>query len=221
MMQVILDAKLATGDQSDGKGPSLADRVIGKGPTPMIREGSFFSEQTWQWLLSILPAPDSHWYDLGHGEQRDDVMRLALRRTVDYLAGRFGKPEGPDAANWAWGRLHTLTFGHVAGAVAALGRHFNRGPYPLPGDGNTVWATGGGLTPAESRAVIGPPFRFIADLGDLRNSLGLLAPGNSGRPASPHYDDQIAAWFKGEYHPMLYAREDVEHEARARLVLGA
>jgi acyl-homoserine lactone acylase PvdQ len=59
----------------------------------------------------------------------------------------------------------------------------------------------------------------IADLGDLRRSLGLLVPGNSGRPGSPHYDDQVPAWFTGEHHPMLHARQDVEQAAKARLLL--
>ena len=70
-----------------------------------------------------------------------------------------------------------------------------------------------------SEGIIGPPSRFIADLGDLRNSLGLLAPGQSGQPGSKHYDDQVEAWFTGDYHPMLYAREDVEREAEVRLRL--
>jgi penicillin amidase len=48
----------------------------------------------------------------------------------------------------------------------------------------------------------------------------LLAPGNSGRPDSPHYDDQIKGWFAGKYHPMLYRREDVERGARRRLTLA-
>ena len=48
--------------------------------------------------------------------------------------------------------------------------------------------------------------------------LGLLALATR-RPDSPHYDDQIAAWYAGDYHPMLYAREDVERGARARLWL--
>lgn len=217
LMRTILEPRLADGDRADG--PALLERALGKGPTPVIQEGSFFGQATWLWMLDLLGAAESHWFDLGHGESRAEVLRLALRRTAAHLTDRLGPAEGAAMRNWAWGRLHTLTFGHPLGVVAALGQHLNRGPYPLPGDGNTVWATGGGLTPESSRAVIAPPFRFIADLSDLRNCLGLLAPGNSGRPDSPHYDDQIAAWYAGEYHPMLYAREDVVREARHRLQL--
>jgi penicillin G amidase len=89
----------------------------------------------------------------------------------------------------------------------------------LGGDGNTVWATSAGENDMNSKAVVGPPFRFIVDLGNLRKSVSLLSPGQSGQPGSKHYDDQIQAWFNGGYHPMLYAREDIEREAEAVLRL--
>jgi penicillin G amidase len=217
-MRVLLEPKLAAvGSEA---GPVLLERVLGKGPTPFIQEGSFFGQQTWLWMLNLLGAAESHWFDLGGGETREDVLRLALQRTATYLTEKLGPPEGTAMRNWAWGRLHTLSFGHTLGVVSTLGRHLNRGPYRLPGDGTTVWATGSGMTPESSRGVVAPPFRFIADLSDLRNCLGLLAPGNSGRPDSPHYDDQIAAWYAGEYHPMLYAREDVVAGARSHLRLA-
>jgi penicillin amidase len=146
---------------------------------------------------------------------RDDVLRLALRRTVDFLKAQLG----PDITDWAWGKLHTLTCAHILGRVRLLGLLFNRGPYLLGGDDTTIWATGASQHDLDTEGVIAPPFRFIADLGDLRNSLGLLAPGQSGHPGSRHYDDQMAAWFTGKYHPMLWPREDIEREAEGRLML--
>jgi len=224
MVRVMLEPKL--GVTSSDAGPSLVDRFMGKGPTPAIHEGSFFGQRAWEWLEAQLDQTGSHWFDLepsagsGQGRNaREAVMRIALRRTLAFLRDRLGPPDGPEMRNWAWGRLHTLTYGHLMGRVPTLTRHFNRGPYPVGGDSSTVWATGSGITSAESTAVVGPPFRFIADLGDLRNSLGLLSPGNSGLPASPHYDDQIEAWFNGEYHPMLFAREDVEGGMARRWLL--
>jgi len=163
----------------------LTARYAGKGPTPVLAEGSFFGERVWGWLQKALGEPHSHlahWFDLGQGETRDDCMRLALRETVDFMKAELG----PEIGDWAWGSL---------------------------------WATGAGHHDLSSEGIIGPPFRFIADLGDLRNSLGLLAPGQSGQPGSKHYDDQVEAWFTGDYHLILYAREDVEREAEARLRL--
>ena len=219
VQKVVMAAKLDAGRRADSAGHTLTERVMGVGPTPGIQDATFFSHRLWEWMYTALERPDWHWFDLGGGERRDDIMRLALRRTYDYLQDRLGEPQMPDYRNWAWGRLHMLTFGHVAGRVPALTRHFNRGPYPLGGDGNTVFATGRGLTVEASTGVIGPSFRFIADLSDLSRCYGLLAPGNSGRPDSPHYDDQIEAWFKGQYHPMLYARADVERGARHWLLM--
>jgi penicillin amidase len=196
----------------------LTLRYAGKGPTPVLAEGSLFGERSWEWLQAALDghcADMAHWFDLGHGETRDDCVRLALRETVDFLKAELG----PAIGDWAWGKLHTLTYAHTLGSVQPLDRFFNRGPYPVGGDGTTVWATGASQYDLSSEGIIGPPFRFIADLGDLRNSLGLLAPGQSGQPGSPHYDDQVQAWFTGEYHPVLYARADVEREAEARLRL--
>ena len=193
----------------------LATQYRGKGPTPMLQTSSMYGEKAWAWLLETLSEPDSHWFDLGHGENRDDVMRLALRETVDYLVAECG----PQIDDWAWGKLHTLTYAHMLGSVKPLDRLLNRGPFPMGGDATTIWATGISRFDLSCEGAVGPPFRFIADLGDLRNSWGLLVPGQSGQPGSPHYDDQIQAWFKGEYHPMLYDREDVERGAQYRLKL--
>jgi penicillin amidase len=193
----------------------LATHYTGKGPTPLLQEGSMFGEKAWTWLLQRLDEPDSAWFDLGRGESRDDLMRLALIETVSFLKERMG----PEIDSWTWGKLHKLTYAHPLGAVKPLDKLLNRGPYPLGGDGTTVWATAPVAYEMESEAIIGPPFRFIADLGDVRNSVGLLVPGQSGQPGSKHYDDQIQAWFEGEYHPMLYDYEDVEREAVACLRL--
>jgi penicillin G amidase len=216
---VILEARLGDGMGAEGRVTSLVARLMGAGPTSFIQESTFFAHRTLEWLLALIDWPDSPWYDLGHGESRDDVLRLVMRGVHDYLERRLGAP-GPAFANWTWGHLHTVSFAHVVGSVPTLASYFNRGPFPMGGDSTTVWATGGGFMPADSTKVIGPPFRFIADLSDLSKSQGLLAPGNSGRPDSVHYDDQVRAWFEGEYHPMLYAREDVERGTKELLLLS-
>jgi penicillin amidase len=193
----------------------LMERYAGQGPTPLIQEGTTFAEKSWAWLRETLAQPDSPRFDLGGGEDRDEVMRRALTESIQYLKDRFR----PNPDDWSWGQLHRLAYSHPLGRVRPLDRLLNRGPFPMGGDQSTVWATGHrsfGDTPS---SVIGPPFRFIADLGDPSNSWGLLAPGQSGQPGSKHYDDQIQAWFDGGYHPMLYHRDDVEREAQARLRL--
>jgi penicillin amidase len=189
----------------------LGPRVQGKGPF-----AGQWPDHTWEWFVHLLDKEDSPWFDLGRGERRDDVLRLALRQAVDFLKQELGTR----MQDWQWGRLHQLTFGHVIGGQKPMDRVFNIGPFPIGGDGNTIWNSFTSLWDLERRQMIGPPFRFIADLGDLDHCWGLLAPGQSGHLASSHYRDGVKPWFTGGYHPMLFRRDEIERNLEARLVLA-
>ena len=181
-----------------------------------ISGGGTWGHHSREWLRAQLLKPDSAWFDLGQGETRDDVLRLALRQAVDLLT----EEQGPQMEHWSWGWFHQVTFRHMLGRQKPLDAIFNRGPYPIGGDGHTIFATASMMDRLDaSDGVVGPPFRFIADLSDLSRSLGVLAPGQSGQPGSPHYDDQIEDWFHGGYHPILYRREDVLREQESLLEL--
>jgi acyl-homoserine lactone acylase PvdQ len=103
--------------------------------------------------------------------------------------------------------------------VRPLKRFFDRGPFPIGGDGNTIWAGFSPMHDPESGSRLGPPFRFIADLSNPGGSMGVLAPGQSGIPTSNNYDDQIEDWLAGRYHRILFDREDVERCGGTRLEL--
>ena len=60
------------------------------------------------------------------------------------------------------------------------------------------------------RASVVPSWRQIIDVGDWDASLGILPGGQSGNPASPHYNDLLALWAKGEYHALPFSRPAVE-----------
>ncbi len=192
----------------------LTERYAGKGPNPTLAEGSMWGFRSWEWFQRTLETPDSPWFDLGNCENRDDILILALKQTVEFLE----RACGPEISSWSWGQLHHISFTHHLGRVRPLERFFSRGPYPVGGDGTTVWSTF--TSPDDSsEGAIAPPFRFIADLSNLEASLGLLAPGQSGQPGHPHYDDQVAAWFEGAYHPMLFNLEEIKRTARSTLTL--
>jgi penicillin amidase len=198
-----------------GKLGKLAEYYAGTGITPVLAEGSILGERAREWLDQILDMSDSPWYALGNGANREEVLKDSLRETVDYLKQTLG----PGIENWSWGKLHSLVFSHPLGAVKPLDKLFNRGPYPLGGDFDTIWATGSSRTDLTKSSIVGPPFRFIADLSNWENCLGLLTPGQSGQPTSPHYDDNIQAWFTGDYHPMYYNSEEVQKAAKDILTL--
>lgn len=181
-----------------------------------VAGSNIWGNHTWEWLRRELLREDSPWFDLGNGETRDEVLLKALNSAVDLLTSELG----PEIENWTWGHFHQVRFNHILGRVKPLDAVFNRGPYPIGGDGNTIWATASLLDRMHSSdGMVGPPFRFIADLSDLDHSLGVLAPGQSGEPGSPHYDDQLEAWFNGEYHPMFFRRDTVEKNQQSCLEL--
>lgn len=201
-----------------GGAPETVDvtlRAMGQGPNTLLVEHTLYADRSLQWLQVMLERPIPYWFDLGHGETREDVMRLALLKTVR----RLRREQGPDPARWSWGALHRVAFEHPLGVAALTDAAFSRGPYPAGGDATTVWATGTSRSDLASTSVVAPPYRMVIDLGDLGASRALLAPGQSGHPGDRHYDDQAEAWFTGEYHPMLYAREDVEEHAERRMLL--
>jgi penicillin amidase len=205
----------------------LASWYMGKGPEVPLAGHSVFGFRAWEWVLKMLLDSGPR----GHGDpargrragerdgERENVRKLvseALAETVVSLEKRLGKGSG----SWAWGRLHTLTFRHLFGNMKPLKKFFDRGPYPAGGDGNTIWAGFSSMHEIDPVAHLGPPFRFIVDLADPENSMGVLVPGQSGVPLDPHYDDQIEDWFNGRYHRLLFKREDVEKCGGVRLELA-
>jgi penicillin G amidase len=186
-------------------GEELGLQAMGKGSA-----AGYYPNHSREWFIQLLLTPTSEWFDLGQRQTRDDVLRLALRQALDELT-----PPRP------WGQIHRLTFNHILGEQKLLRPLLNVGPYPVGGDGNTINAAWVSLTDLAKPHFGGPPFRFIADLGDLDHCLGMLAPGQSGHPASPHYRDGVQAWFKGAYHPMLVRRAEIEQNLLARLSLQA
>ncbi len=190
----------------------LGMRVQGQGPA-----SGLWGEHSWEWFIHLLDTPDSPWFDLGNGERRDEVLALALRQAVATLHSRPVSSVTNKLPTW--GDLHRLTFRHILGDQMPFGRLFNLGSYPIGGDGNTLWASFTHSHDLESGPMVGPPFRFIADLADLDHCWAQLAPGQSGHPASRHYRDGIRPWFAGEYHPMLFRRDEVEQNAEARMRL--
>jgi len=183
----------------------LSIRYAGQGPTPILSEVSMFAEHAREWLLTTLSDPQSPWWNSNNGYKREEYILQAMRETMEILKDTCG----PNIEDWIWGKVHTLTFGHPLGIVSPLKRILNRGPYPIGGDMDTIWASGASRVDLSEHPIIGPPARFIADLSDWNNSLSILVPGQSGHPTSPHYDDNIEDWFRGEYHPMAFDRERV------------
>jgi penicillin amidase len=143
------------------------------------------------------------------------LLENGLSAAVSDLKTRLG----PDVLRWQWGRLHRLTFRHLLARRRPLGRLLNRGPFPMPGDGCTIFQSA--HLPSRPFEVLGwtVSYRQVIDLGDWSNCWSALAPGQSGDRFSPHYADQIDGWRRLDYHPMLFHRSEAMNHFEAALHL--
>ncbi len=62
----------------------------------------------------------------------------------------------------------------------------------------------------------GNSFVAVVEFGDKVVAKSLLAGGQSGDPASPHFDDQAQAYAEGNFKDVAYYKEDVEARATSK-----
>ncbi|WP_425521815.1 penicillin acylase family protein [Xanthomonas vesicatoria] len=137
--------------------------------------------------------------------RRDQLLLESLRSAYQSLVDR----QGPDPAQWQWGKLHTNTVTHAMSAALGSERaRLDVGPFAKGGSPYTPNQSS--YDPTDFRQTIGPSARLIIDLGDWDNSRAVNYPGQSGDPASPHYRDLAPMWLQGKYFPLLYTRAAVE-----------
>ena len=145
--------------------------------------------ETW-----TLHDPNNPTFSLPDGTQRTAqvVMQQAFHDAVLSLSKQLGS----SPATWQWGKLHSREFKSLA-QIPSL----NYGPAPSGGDAWTVDAADGGAV-----STAGPSWRFIMDWGSGRGQ-GVYPGGQSENPLSPWYEDQVSAWWDGQYYPMLNGTE--------------
>jgi penicillin amidase len=167
------------------------------------------------WRAVVLPAllddRPVRWFGTGDPA---DVLRGALDDALDELEGHLG----PDPHRWRWEDLHRVTFAGPLAMIPGLEELFTGGALGKGGDDDTIDA---GTFEPERRydAVVVASWRQIQDLSDPDASLGTHTTGQSGHPASPHWNDLLALWAAGGYHPLPTTREAVERHGAGTTTL--
>jgi len=128
--------------------------------------------------------------------QRHALVEAGLVKAVDRLRRDFGM----EWAAWRYGRIAQTPLPHMF--VPA----FDLPPVERPGAFGTLNANGAN-------------FRRIVDLSNLDKSVWTNAPGQSGQPGSPFYDNLRDGLGNGAYRPLLFTRAAVEKRAAYRLNL--
>lgn len=159
-------------------------------------------------LLSMLESASP---ELGGLEGCEALLRGTLEAAWQDCEKRLGW----DVAQWAWGTLHHGYFTHPLSSLSPSCRDI--GPVPVGGSGSTPMNND--YRTKDFRIMKGASLRLVMDVGGWDNSRIINGPGQSGDPASTHYDDHLQAWAKGDYVPFLYTREAIEPCIERRIVL--
>jgi penicillin amidase len=164
-------------------------------------------------LLLLAGGLDENWWDDVRTAENEN-RRQILSRVLDRLDGL--DEEEP------WGEAHQVVFEHALAWIPKAGRlmggSWSRGPFPVAGSNVTVNAQYWSRSHPFAVTVI-PAMRFVADVGNWDETVLVLPVGESGRPWSSHYSDQIETWLDVGEQRFVFSREAVEASAVARLEL--
>ena len=175
-------------------------------------------------VAELLEDEDNPWWDdratLNVVEQRDEILAQALVDARTQLTVSLGK----EPTDWSWGRLHQLTPSHPVlggdGVPGVVADYVNLSSTQLGGGPSIVNATGWSASNWDEDGYPDfsvnwvPSMRMVVDLADLDASTWVNLTGNSGHPASAHYDDQYQTWAGGETFGWPFTRAAVD-EAEA------
>ena len=177
------------------RAPSSAGWALGRASNAIVPYTLLAARRTSHTSRLIREQPDG-WFDEGWPA----AMQSALAAAARTLRSRYGDDRGA----WAWGSVRRLTLRHPAGERRVFSGIFNRGPFPLGGDGNTISQGAPALDDPTAGPMAIPSLRMAIDVGEWGNSRFSLPGGQSGNPVSPHYDDILPLWLRGEGVPIAW-----------------
>jgi len=170
----------------------------------------FIPDEVKPYISSLQLKRILDWIESLEGPFADPKNReLFLVTTFKAALGGLKSRLGDDPAQWHYGQAankHTALT-HALGAVAntAAAEQLNFAPLPRGGNGYTPGSTG-----SNYRQSSGASFRIIVSTGNWDSAVGTNAPGQSGDPESPFYDNLYKDWAEDVYFPMFFSREKIE-----------
>lgn len=150
-------------------------------------------------------------------ESCSDTVTRAWREAIALLSGDFGD----DPESWTWGDAHRARFAHQIWSRIPVLRTLIGADLATDGGAFTVNraspSTGG--RGALFSNVHGAGLRAVFDMADPDAARYIVAPGQSGYPASPFYANLAEPWREGRYLTLNRARGALEAEATGVLTL--
>jgi penicillin amidase len=146
----------------------------------------------WRFHAHLLDLWEEADRDLVGGRDWEELALDALDAALDELSQRRDR---------TWGAVSGLRFPHALGegttlASKLLDRWLSR-RVPMGGAQETVCQIGFVPHQGDYTGSWAPSYRLLCDLGDMDRSRWQHMTGQSGHPASKHYDDLLDDWFQG------------------------
>jgi penicillin G amidase len=155
--------------------------------------------------------PKSKWFDdVSTKDKVETVEELASRTLSAAMDSIAIWRKGPMSPTWAWAEHKSTDVRHLLD----LG-----GTNPLKAlSKNDIKIGGGGSVVNATTERTGPSWRMVVQLGkdNTAKAYGVYPGGQSGNPGSPHYDDMIETWRKGELNELLFLKSKEEKSDRIK-----
>ncbi|MGB0589582.1 MAG: penicillin acylase family protein [Myxococcota bacterium] len=191
--------------------PNSMGAALGDGATELLPYSCIVTRRAGH-LSGLLRDPDAQLF----GETpREVAIAEALSATWRDLHVRLGPP----SERWAWGTIRPMVVAHPFAQKAALARVFNIGPVPGRGDASTVHQGSMDLRDPAQNVIGCATMRSVIDVGAWENSRFVVLGGQSGNPCSPHYEDHVPLWERGEGVPIHWTDDARDAAAVSCLTL--
>lgn len=192
------------------KAPRSWRAALGEGTNVILPHGPMALRRL-DHTARILVAQPAGFFAQGWTEEIVDAVAAAMR-TLRNVAG-------DDDTRWAWGTVRPVFLVHAFGSKPPLDRIWNRGPFAFGGDATTIPQGSVAFDAPLGNAIGIPNLRAVMDVGNWGESRWVLAGGQSGNPLSPHYDDMIDLWLRGDSVTIAWSPEAVRERAKTELAL--
>ena len=153
--------------------------------------------------------PKSKWFDdISTKDKVETVEELASRTLSATMDSLTIWRKSSMSSTWAWSEYKSTDIRHLLDLGGSL-KAWSKNDVKVGGGGSVVNAT---------TERTGPSWRMVVQLGknNTTKGFGVYPGGQSGNPGSPHYDDMIETWRKGELNELLFLKTKDEKSDRIK-----